>query len=210
MPVTLALNDVVRLRVACYTANQQGVNVCHFQVTTVVGTGQTDAQVAGAFDTALAARYKAVLSVAARYRGVSIQRILPLPPTYPQIVTTSDGVGTVAGDMMSTQTSGIVSAKTEFAGPKYRGRAYIPFPGEASNDANGLPIAGYVTDLEDIGDELYTPVVIGGGGNTVTLTPCIYHRATATVTKIDGYTARAKWATQRRRGSFGQVNPTPF
>jgi len=210
MPVTLAGGDICRLRIACYTANQVGINVVHWQVTSLTGTGRTDAQVADDFNTDLAPRYKTVLSAQARFRGVSFQRILPLPPTFPQIVTTLDGVGLVAGDMAPTQTSGIVSAKTEFAGAKYRGRVYIPFPGEASSDSNGIPIAQYVTDIEDIGDELYTSIVLGGGGNTVTLTPVIYHRSTATATKIDGFVARAKWATQRRRGSFGQVNPTPF
>lgn len=210
MAVTLAGGDICRLRVACYTANQVGINVAHFQVTSVTGTSRNDAQVADDFNTSLAPRYKTALSAQARFRGVSFQRILPLPPTFPQIVTTLDGVGLVAGDMLATQTSGIVSAKTEFAGAKYRGRVYIPFPGEASSDVNGIPIAQYVTDIEDIGEELYTPVVLGAGGNTVTLTPCIFHRATGTATKIDGFTARQKWATQRRRGSFGQVNPTPF
>lgn len=210
MPTPLALNDVCRLRIACYSANQQGINVTHWKVTSVTGASQTDAQVAAAFDSTLAPRYKAAISAEARYRGVSFQRILPIPATFPQTVTTNDGVGSVAGHMMSTQTSGILSSQTEFAGAKYRGRVYIPFPSEGSNDTDGLPNAAYVTLIEDIGDELFTTIVVSVGGDSVTLTPVIYHRATGTTTKVDNFIARQKWATQRRRGSYGKTNPTPF
>lgn len=210
MATTLALGDIIRVRVACYTSNQQGINVAHFRVSNVTGTSQTDFQVANAFDTTLAPRYKAAINVSARYRGVSVQRIRPLPPTFPQIITASDGVGTVAGDLLSTQVSGIASSQTNFAGAAFRGRVYIPFASEASNDAVGIPTAAYVLLIADIAEELFTPVTIAVGANGLTLVPVVYHRAAGTATDITNYIARQKWATQRRRGSYGKTNPTPF
>lgn len=210
MATTLALGDVVRLRVASYTANQQGINVIHYRVSTSNGSGQTDLQVATAIDSNLESRYKAVLSVAARYRGVSVQKIRPLPVAFPQVVVANDGVGTVAGDMLATQVSGIVTSITNLAGPKYRGRVYIPFPGEGSSDANGIPTNAYVGNIDDIGDELFSPLSIGVAPNDIVLQPVIFHRATNTFTDITGWVSRQKWATQRRRGSYGKTNPTPF
>lgn len=210
MATTLALGDIIRVRVACYTSNQQGINVVHYRVSTSNGSGQTDAQVALALDTNLEVRYKAVISAQARYRGVSVQKIRPLPVAYPQVSTAFDGVGTVAGDMLATQVSGIVTAITNLAGPKYRGRVYIPFPGEGNSDADGIPTNAYVGNIDDIGDELFSPISVGVGPNDIVLTPVINHRATATYTDITGWIARQKWATQRRRGSYGKTNPTPF
>jgi len=210
MATNLALGDIIRVRIACYTANQQGINVVHFRVSNVAGTAVTDAAVAAALNTVYAPRYKACLSEQARYRGVSVQRIKPLPATFPQIVTSSDGVGTVTGDMMSTQTSGIISSQTNFAGAKYRGRVYIPFPGEDDNDVLGVPENAYVTNIDDLGDELFTSTIIGTAPNETTLVPGIYHRADQTFTDITNFVARQKWATQRRRGSYGKTNPTPF
>lgn len=210
MPTTLALGDIIRVRAASYTANQQGINVVHFRVSSVNGSSQTDLQVATALDTAMEGRYKAALSAQARYRGISVQKIRPLPVTFPQIVTANDGVGLVAGDLMSTQTSGIISSQTNLAGPGFRGRAYIPFPGEASNDVDGTPTAAYVSLIDDLGEMLYEAHPVGAGPNDIVITPVLFHRATATFTDITGFVARDKWATQRRRGSYGKTNPTPF
>lgn len=210
MPYTPGVGDILRLRIVTYTSSQIGVNTAHFKVTAVAGAAQTDAAIAAAFDTALAPRYTAVLSVGARYRGVSIQKIFPLPPKVPQAVVTNDGPGLVAGDMMAGQIAGLIWAKTANAGPTEKGRMYLPFVGEASNAATGVPTAGYVTDITDIADEVYTPVTVGAGGDTITLDPVVWHRGTLTATGIDSYGARTIWGTQRRRGSYGQMNLPPF
>jgi len=210
MAIDLGIGDLIRLRVATYTPNQVGINTAHFLVQAATGTGRTTQQVADAFDATLAPRYKALLSVGARYRGCSIQRVAPGGVTVPAAQSINDGPGTVAGDMLATQVSGIISAKTDLAGPAYRGRVYIPFPGEDDNAATGVPVAGYVTRLDDVGDELYTSVTIAAGGNGVTLDPVIFHRAFNSATAITDYVNRTVWATQRRRGAYGRQNVPPF
>lgn len=210
MAQVLALGDVLRVRVACYTANQVGINTVHYRVSTVGGSSQTDAQVALYMDTLLETRYKTVLSAQAKYRGVSVQKIRPLPVTVPQVSTAFDGVGSVAGDMLATQVSGIVTSQTALAGPANRGRAYIPFPGESDNGVSAAPVPAYVTGIDDIGSELFTPHPVGLAPNQITITPVIYHRATATFTDIVGWVARSQWATQRRRGAYGKFNSVPF
>lgn len=210
MAIELDLGDMIRVRIACYTPNQVGINVVHFQVVSKTGTGQTQLQVAQAFDVSLAPRYKAVLSASAKYRGVSVGRVHPGPPTAPDVTVANDGVGLVAGDLAPTQVSGLISAKTDLAGVRYRGRAYIPFPSENDNEATSLPSAAYVTAIDDIGDELYTTFPVGVGANTIVLDPIVFHRDSNSGTAITSYIARTSWATQRRRGSLGQRNPTPF
>jgi hypothetical protein len=210
MPQTIVNGALCRLRVACYTANQVGINVVHYVAGAIVGASQTDLQAAQAYDTVLAPKYKAVLSAQARYRGCSLQVLTPAPPYIPQISVGFDGVGSVAGDMMAGQVSGIISTQTPLAGRKYRGRVYIPFPGEVDNDTTGIPVGGYVTAIDQIATILFNPLTVTTGGNQVTLSPVIFHRATNLYTFISGYISRQKWATQRRRGSYGRTNPTPF
>lgn len=210
MPQVLNLGDILRLRVVCYTANQVGVNTVHYKVIAKAGAGQTDAQVAVAIDTTLEPRYKTILSVGARYRGCSIQRIAPGFPTLPATSFALDGPGLVLGDMLAGQVSGIISSRTNLAGPKYRGRAYIPFPGETDNAATGVPVAGYVTAIDDIADEFYTNWALGAGADTLEIEPCIWHRSDGTTTPITSYLSRNVWATQRRRGAYGRMNLPPF
>jgi hypothetical protein len=210
MAIELELADIIRVRIASYTPSQVGINTAHFVVVMKAGVGATTQQVAETLDVALEARYKAVLSVGARYRGVSVQRVHPGGVTVPSATSDNDGPGAVAGDMLATQVSGIVSSRTDLAGPRYRGRVYIPFPGETDNQATGVPSAAYVTAIEDLAEELFTPFTAGAGGNTVTLDPVVFHRDTNSGTAITSFIARTVWATQRRRGAYGRMNLPPF
>lgn len=206
----IRLGDYFRLRVVCYTSSQVGINTAHFRCTAETGVGSTDQQVADAFDAALAPRYKAAISGGARYRGCSVQRISPGIPTVPAFAIGNDGIGTVAGGMMGTQLSGLVSARTSLAGRRYRGRVYIPFPAEDSNAATGVPEAAYIVAIDDIGDELYSVFPVVNGGNSTTNDPVVWHRGLLLGTPITGWLARPSWATQRRRGAYGRQNTTPF
>lgn len=210
MPQPIGAAQTIRLRVVCYTDKQVAVNTVQYLCTISNGTGQTDLAVASAMDAVLHTAYKACLSAQAKYRGVSIQKILPLPAWAPQVVTGNDGAGGVAGDMMSTQSCGIITAKTNFAGARGRGRVYIPFPGEASNDATAIPSTTYVTNLNGIGTLLFNPWTIGGAPNQVTLEPIIFNRVTGGALMVSSYVSQRKWANQRRRGDYGKYNSLPF
>lgn len=210
MPTVLDVNQIWQLRVVCYTADQIAVNTAHYRVTAVTGGGAVDSDAAVSFDTALNGVYKATISAQARYRGVSLQRVMPAPPTRPARVVVSDGVGAIAGDMMAKQVSGIISTGTELAGRSQRGRVYIPFPGEPDNQANGTPTPGYVTAVQAIANVMFSSRTLGIGGATSAVIPVLWHRGSLTWDEVTHKDAKPFWATQRRRGNYGRVNSLPF
>lgn len=201
--------DIWLLRVACITDDQAAINTYYFVVSGVIGGTVLDSDAAAAFNTTLAPLYKAVLSEEAEYYGVSLGRVTPTPKTVPAVNTSSRGAGDVAGDMLPGQVSGIISFKTAFAGRKYQGRVFIPFPSETDNAAH-IPVAGYGTRLQALATAINTPQVATAGGSSATFTLFMFHRNDSSATKITTATAKRLWATQRRRGDYGQRNPPPF
>lgn len=158
--------------------------------------------------------WKALLSDDAIYRGFQMGRAYPKPPTRPNHTIVGAGSGSVVGEILPRQVSGIISFQTDFAGPKFRGRLYIPFPSEASSEAVlGTPVASYVTALDTLAALLVAGFAVApGGGNSCTMAHVIYHRDNEPPTYDlvrEGF-GREKWATQKRRGSYGQPNVAPF
>lgn len=210
MATVLAVNDIWRVRIACYTPDQASVNVLHYKVIGTAGAGATDQDLADRVNTLAAPLYKAVLSVSATYRGTSAQRIFPGPLTAAAFSVGSAGIGTVAGEPLPTQCAGIISLHTSLAGRRQRGRIYLPFPGEDSSTNPGVPTGAYVTAAQTLANALFTTIVAGVGGNTSNLDPVIFHRSTNTADVITRKEAKTAWATQRRRGYYGQKNLPPF
>jgi hypothetical protein len=204
----LQINDVIRITMVALRGDQLGLCVSHWVVTSKVATPVLG-DAAQAFDTAIAAPIKALMAVSASYRGSGASKIWPLPPSNPTWNITGQGAGTVAGDVLPRQTSGLVTLRTALGGRAYRGRKYAPFPGEADNDANGIPLAAYVTRLATWGNVHINFLNTVNGANTAQLTPVIWHRTSHTWTNVVTHSARLYWATQRRRGSFGRVNIDP-
>lgn len=205
MAWNLQLNDVWEAKFICVLGDQVSQNVLHYRITALAGT-PTDVMLAAALDTNFNLLYKALMSVQAQYRGVIVQRVNPLPRTYAAFTIANAGVGALAGDPLPKQTCGVLTKRTVFAGAKFRGRLYIPFPSEGVSDApSGRPSAGYLGSAALLGVGVQTPIPVGGGGNTCTAIPCIHHGggATSDITTCD---PRPYWATQRRRSDFGSQN----
>jgi len=206
----LEVGALWQLRIACYTPNQVGINVINYRVDAVTGLGALDTEAVDELDNVFDGLYRDVLCAGARYRGCSLQRFRPMPRSVPVTSVTRDGVGNVAGDLMATQVAGIISFRTAFAGPRFRGRIYLPFPSEASNFVDGLPTAGYVVSAGLIAAQIIAPHTVGVTGGTSTLIPILWHRDLNTYDDLVAVGARQLWATQRRRGSYGRLNPMPF
>jgi len=203
-------NDVVLARFYCYAFDQVAINNVHFRATSVVAN-PTTAHFAALLGTTMPALYIALMSPSADYIGVATQKIFPVPKHIPDVDLTGIGVGTATGHILPRQTSGIVTKRTAFAGKKYRGRVYVPFPSEADNqDPQGTPTAGYITRLNTFKTSLIGNWTINTGGNQATMVPVLWHEDTSTYTDITGSTSQARWGTQKRRGSYGPVNPLPF
>lgn len=206
----MALNDIFTVKTFCYLGNQLGLNVHYFQVTAIAGTGSDYGTCATTFDALFGPALRSCLPTVGSYVATHVQRVYPLPVLVFNEATINAGAGSSAGTPLPTQCCGIITIKTNQAGRAFRGRRYIPFPTSSFDTGNGVPTAAYVTFLNVIGNGLSLPTTVGGGGNTVTCTPVLYHRKTpATPTVVTAAYGVAKFATQRRRGSYGQPNTLP-
>lgn len=207
--VTLAVNDIIQVRVGCYTSDQAGINTIHYRVSNTNGDSATDGEFGVVINSGIRSLYESLLGVGAFYRGVSVQRVAPGTRNIPAL--TIDPIeGSVEGGLLPRQCSGLIKFRTELAGPRYRGRIYIPFPAEDSNFLEGEPGIAYIADLEDLGEFFASTHLVGDGQNGATLVPILYHRDLGTWTDIVDAIAVPSWATQRRRGAFGKQNPRPF
>lgn len=210
----MAINDIFKVRTICYISGlrQLGINVGYFKQSTLVGAGVTNLQIAGAFETRFAPLYKPVMYTGADWRGVGIQKIFPTPPSVESFANVLFGPGTVAGDALPPQISGLVSLITASAGRNYRGRKYIPFPGESDNAA-GNCTGGYVTAINLIGQGWATSITVTAGASNAQFDPVIWHRGPTlanTSTPIISWFGHSAFATQRRRGQYGAQNATPI
>jgi len=209
MAYTLSADNILRMRLACTTASQASINTFHWHVNGIEGASVSDTDAAVKLDQLLAGPMKDLLSDDATYYGLSLQRILPLPLSAPAINRTGTGQGAEVDDMIPGQVTGIISMQTAFAGARYRGRMYIPFPAR-SFSTDGFPNTTYRDLLIALADELDSPITVGTLPNVAVLNPVIWHRATGTWTPITTVIHRMRWATQRKRGDYGQRNAAPF
>jgi hypothetical protein len=146
----------------------------------------------------------------ARYVGVALQRLSPLPLSVVITDNTNQANGTGGANELPLQVSGIVTLKTNLAGRANRGRMYIPFPPVAAQGTDGHPTNGYVTAVDTLAAIAILPQTVGTAPNQVVLTPVVYHKRLNTTTDITDKVARQRWATQRRRGDYGKPNPIPI
>jgi len=205
----LSVGQILRLRIFSRQNDQLGLNVLHYQVDGITGTGITVAEAATVFSNEFADNYKGLMVETAEYRGVSAQTIYPGAFSEQVYDSTGHGIGTVEGAPLPYQTCGLISWRTGFGGHKYRGRTYVPFPGVADQSTDGTPIADYVTRLADLADDLHGPHTFSGAGGSNTFRLIISNNPIGTFTVVTAFLANDRWATQRRRGMFGQPNTFP-
>jgi len=204
----MPVNDVLEVRVFCKHANQQSINIVHFQITAVVLPEPTHDIIATVLSGNFGTIYRDMMTNQATYDGVGVRKVFPLPMSSETFGTAAAGGGTVLGDALPKQIAGLLSWRTDLAGPANRGRTYVPFPSETDNDTGAVPTAAYVTKLVTMGNALGGPITVPNAGGSATLNRRIFHRATSTVTPVTFFFTRNRWATQRRRGDFGRPNVT--
>jgi hypothetical protein len=203
----MAVGDIIQATFGCRFGDQLGLNVRHYRsVNTIGGVVTLQAladEMAADFDNI----YPTVLSGFAEFRGVMVQKIFPGPMGMPVVSSLAPVQGIVAGEPLPRQVSGLISFRTAFAGRRFRGRSYIPFPAEASNDADSTPVNAYLTQMGVLALEFLQPRSVTEGAFTEQFQPTLWHRDTMTDDPILTATVNDAWATQRRRGSFGRPNP---
>lgn len=200
MATVVAPFDIVRVSVLCRVGTRDAYNIWYFVASGTTGVGTiTYDDLATTWKTLAEAVYPGVMSPSGTLIGASVNRAFPAPPTPSINAGDSDLPGLITGDVMSRQTCGAVTKRTELAGKAYRGRAYIPFPSEASNDADGNPTNGYRTAVATLCGSFCAAQTITVGTATIILYPIIYHKATSTYTVVSSFNVRTYWTTQRRR-----------
>lgn len=125
-------------------------------------------------------------------------------------VATSTSIGGLGSTLLPTQTTGIISFKTDVRGPAGRGRMYTAFPGNsASNTTTGLPNDVFVDNLQALASFLGVSQIATSedSARSVLIRPVVFHRDTDAFALITGATARDYWGTQKRRGDLGRPNP---
>ncbi len=220
MPYTPVVNDILEARFITFNPTlpaQIGVNVVHYRVSIVTGTGQTLTQMAASLDAVVAPLYKNVISSTCSYRGMQLQRAFPKPRTFQEFSNASAGTGSGAATQTPTQVTGVIKVTTAKAGRPFRGRIYVGFLGTGSIAGTGNPTAAYVTALQALGNAIF-PSSYGvlSGGNGFTMVPCVFHAKgygkppanIATVDDITAVVASSLAGTQRRRGNYGRSNPS--
>jgi hypothetical protein len=212
MSVQLALNDLIHVRYWCTCGDQASVNTVHYRVFAVATPGPTDQDVANAMDALAGPAYKALLATDASYNGVQVgfDLLRPLPLT--KFANSHFGPGTLTGPTMGRQLTGLIQLQTANAGPAFRGRIYIPFPPVGDDQSQGKPTLAYLALMSLLWTAISSDLVITGSGGSITITPVIFHRSATVIpryTDVDANTISTKFATQKRRGSFGRVNTSP-
>jgi len=208
----LTTGNIWQVRLVSQWTDQVAITTLHYIVGTTAGA-PTDVHFVTALGALFPTAYKNCMCAAATYRGLQVQKVWPGPKTFPRIDITGAGAGTFdgTGNPLPGQVTGIVKKLTELAGPRYRGRVYVPWVDEDANDGtSATPTALYLGDLQDFADDVFTTVGVVSGGNTADMIPGVFHRDTTTITPLSACIASDRWGTQHSRGDFGQQNVPPF
>ncbi len=197
-------------RVSFYTwcQDQWGINDIAIAIDAITGS-PTMGDLAEAFQSLTETNQTLWLPTQASILGVRVTNLTGPPPHSIAGVATSDAVGTIAGPPVPTQSTGLVSAKTAFAGRKYRGRIFTPFVAPGFIGGDGLPTNAYKGLVGSFATYVYgpTPTLIPVAGGSIDVHAVIWHRATNASTRVQGYVVRGYWGTMRKRGDLGRTNP---
>ena len=205
----LVVGEVYSLTIGTYFNDQSGLNRVHFIITSIAGTGTTDAAFVVAFDTVVAPLYKAVMHDAATYYGTKLYRRYPAPVYAPVIANGNQGPGTAGSVPLPTAICGMIRWGSNLKGRKGQGRIYVPFPATTALSA-GEPSGAYVVQLGALGAAISSFDLVGSGANTAAVA-CVIAGKTdfATPVAISRVVTPQLWGTQHRRGDYGRLNQTP-
>lgn len=207
----MAINDILEVKFFCYFPPQSSVNVRHYISDFSTPISPSAQVTADSFSLTASSAYKSTINAGAKYVGCVIRKLNPaLPHGDPVQSLVGAGPGLVPGDALPTQVCGLITIRTATAGRQGRGRLYFPFLSETDNALGGVPTAGFVTGLQAVADVFKDTEDVLDGINSETWTPCVFRPITGLPRRVTAMIARARWATQRRRGGFGSIEIEPL
>ena len=140
-------NQTLEVTVATWWNAQAGLNILHYHVDSTAGGDLTAQDLATNLFNRFKPFFEGWLPQTAYFEGVRVQI------TQPVRLNASFSVGIPVTGMntsgiMSPQTCGLISTRAMLAGPKYRGRVYVPFPArDRFSESNGLVTVAGETSL---------------------------------------------------------------
>lgn len=216
MSNALIAGDLLKVRLWCTNAEQASVQTFYYSVLATGTPAATDIDVANSLDTGFfSTAMPPLLNNLSSYEGVQVQ-IYRLGMIFVSAnATTGHGVGTGGAVALPRQTAGITHLTTALAGRAYRGRSYWPFPSVTHDQGDGVPTSAYASLIGTAIGGLLLLSAISTAGRTATIQMVLNHRKNKAgvippITPIVLTFAEQKWATQRRRGSFGRPNVSPI
>jgi hypothetical protein len=201
---------IYQLRSYCTFGEQTAINITHWRVPLIGAPLIDTANIALIADGLLAPHYKGLLAKEASYHGADCATIWPAA-TQPLTSVTGLGIGTAIGGILPGQTSGLIRFRGLRAGRHGRGRMYVPFPAVGDCGLTGAPMARYMTALNSMAivllDGIQSTSSPGAAGH---LKLGLWDKTGKVFDQVWQVAAPAAFATQRRRGHFGRLNPPPF
>lgn len=214
MPYIVQDSDEFRLTLYSHDSTDQA-GLVGFRVRTnyLIGAGATDEGVVDKLSGVWGPRLKFFFTTDTQYMGATLRRLFGVgaqPIT--RFSVSGSGAGTEALPTLPLQTAGLLSFATDTGGKKYRGRCYIPFVARSyqTSSTSGDPSVAFQTQMETIGAAVVAGDTIIVGGATISVEYGLHPVGDPVWSKYTSYKYHDRWATQRRRGSFGKQNPFPF
>lgn len=214
MGLQIGVADIILARAWCTAGGQAAVNSFGYECISSTGGGATDDDFLTQINGAYALFYKALLPPNCVYNGLQayfLRRTGLLPP--PVNNTLGAGPGTTGTTCIPRGMAGILKYATNIRGPGGRGRVFLPFVSSNYIDVTALPTAAYDVLVNSFASNLLAPLVVPGGGGTVTLVWSLVHRkAPDPITGHQIVTAASadKWGQMHKRGEYGRLNASPI
>jgi hypothetical protein len=216
-PGVFTEGDIAEVKQFCLANNNQlGVNILHMTVHTPVA-GFAQANLAKAWGGLVSAGLRLMMPNTAQYYGTGVKNLSQVPNPAPSFSTQGQGPGLDGAVLLPTQTCGLITLRTPYAGRAYRGRVYVAFPSAIENVSLDVPSAAYIAAITGFATTLAEDQILTDGLTSATVRVGIFHRppkgqtpTPSSITTVTSGTAAHIWATQRRRGEYGRKNLPPF
>ena len=213
MAIPFLVGDVYQLAVYCRSQDQQNqVNVLHYRVKEITGTGADFQTMLDSASSDLATHYKANLPASARYNGVIARDLVP-PLTSSFFSIAGAGVGTLIGDPLAPQLAPLISWRSAGAPAGTRGRSYMPSPDESYEHSNGRLTAGAITAYTSLATGIKELSTLASGPSTTSTLELVIRTGLTlpySIHLVSSFLVRPAFATQRRRSLINRADINPL
>jgi len=194
----MALGDIIRLTIIGEYELSVVMNVMHYKVVGVAGTGATLTQIMNGWLADVKTDYLAAMNNGYNLTGVKAQIIAPIVSDPIEAVVAPPEPGVVAGDGMPGYIAAVISLRTGIADRSHRGRIFLPARSES--DSNGSTLnAGAITDITTLATTLLGPLTEGVAPNTSDIQLAVWSELLFAGTAVDSFLVRSQLKSQRRR-----------